>query len=77
MSKRKERVEMWREEQRKKAIENIGEIKRELEERKQGKKWSLEDDEGRQTHHASIHPSISLTDRSLLFLVQASILANQ
>uniref|UniRef100_A0A8C4Z719 Probable ATP-dependent RNA helicase DDX46 n=1 Tax=Gadus morhua TaxID=8049 RepID=A0A8C4Z719_GADMO len=51
MRKRKERVEMWREEQRKKAIENIGEIKRELEERKQGKKWSLEDDEGRQTHH--------------------------
>uniref|UniRef100_A0A8C5BWC2 RNA helicase n=1 Tax=Gadus morhua TaxID=8049 RepID=A0A8C5BWC2_GADMO len=45
MRKRKERVEMWREEQRKKAIENIGEIKRELEERKQGKKWSLEDDE--------------------------------
>ncbi|CAL8365521.1 unnamed protein product [Lota lota] len=45
MRKRKERVEKWREEQRKKAIENIGEIKRELEERKQGKKWSLEDDE--------------------------------
>uniref|UniRef100_A0A8C3AB64 Probable ATP-dependent RNA helicase DDX46 n=1 Tax=Cyclopterus lumpus TaxID=8103 RepID=A0A8C3AB64_CYCLU len=46
MRKRKERVEKWREEQRKKAIENIGEIKRELEEMKQGKKWSLEDDEG-------------------------------
>ncbi|XP_037323243.2 probable ATP-dependent RNA helicase DDX46 isoform X2 [Pungitius pungitius] len=45
MRKRKERVEKWREEQRKKAIENIGEIKRELEEMKQGKKWSLEDDE--------------------------------
>jgi len=46
MRKRKERVEKWREEQRKKAIENIGEIKRELEDMKQGKKWSLEDDEG-------------------------------
>uniref|UniRef100_A0A3Q3K4L2 Probable ATP-dependent RNA helicase DDX46 n=1 Tax=Monopterus albus TaxID=43700 RepID=A0A3Q3K4L2_MONAL len=46
MRKRKERVEKWREEQRKKAIENIGEIKKELEEMKQGKKWSLEDDEG-------------------------------
>ncbi|KAM6911700.1 putative ATP-dependent RNA helicase DDX46 isoform 2-T2 [Lycodopsis pacificus] len=45
MRKRKERVEKWREEQRKKAIENIGEMKRELEEMKQGKKWSLEDDE--------------------------------
>uniref|UniRef100_A0A668A7I6 Probable ATP-dependent RNA helicase DDX46 n=1 Tax=Myripristis murdjan TaxID=586833 RepID=A0A668A7I6_9TELE len=45
MRKRKERVEKWREEQRKKAIENIGEIKRELEEMKQGKKWSLEDDD--------------------------------
>ncbi|TWW75090.1 probable ATP-dependent RNA helicase DDX46 [Takifugu flavidus] len=45
MRKRKERVEKWREEQRKKAIENIGEIKKELEEMKQGKKWSLEDDE--------------------------------
>uniref|UniRef100_A0A4W3H7C1 Probable ATP-dependent RNA helicase DDX46 n=1 Tax=Callorhinchus milii TaxID=7868 RepID=A0A4W3H7C1_CALMI len=45
MRKRKERVEKWREEQRKKAMENIGEIKRELEEMKQGKKWSLEDDE--------------------------------
>ncbi|XP_039682375.1 probable ATP-dependent RNA helicase DDX46 isoform X2 [Perca fluviatilis] len=45
MRKRKERVEKWREEQRKKAIENIGELKRELEEMKQGKKWSLEDDE--------------------------------
>ncbi|XP_041122314.1 probable ATP-dependent RNA helicase DDX46 isoform X2 [Polyodon spathula] len=45
MRKRKERVEKWREEQRKKAMENIGELKRELEEMKQGKKWSLEDDE--------------------------------
>ncbi|XP_076129782.1 putative ATP-dependent RNA helicase DDX46 [Alosa pseudoharengus] len=45
MRKRKERVEKWREEQRKKAMENIGEIKKELEEMKQGKKWSLEDDE--------------------------------
>lgn len=49
MRKRKERVEKWREEQRKKAIENIGEIKKELEEMKQGKKWSLEDDDGEQT----------------------------
>lgn len=48
MRKRKERVEKWREEQRKKAIENIGEIKKELEEMKQGKKWSLEDDDGEQ-----------------------------
>lgn len=46
MRKRKERVEKWREEQRKKAMENIGEIKKELEEMKQGKKWSLEDDDG-------------------------------
>ncbi|XP_076024523.1 putative ATP-dependent RNA helicase DDX46 [Genypterus blacodes] len=45
MRKRKERVEKWREEQRKRAIENIGEIKKELEEMKQGKKWSLEDDD--------------------------------
>ncbi|KAF4077498.1 hypothetical protein AMELA_G00208730 [Ameiurus melas] len=45
MRKRKERVEKWREEQRKKAMENIGEIKKELEEMKQGKKWSLEDDD--------------------------------
>ncbi|XP_062867669.1 probable ATP-dependent RNA helicase DDX46 isoform X2 [Trichomycterus rosablanca] len=45
MRKRKERVEKWREEQRKKAIENIGEIRKELEEMKQGKKWSLEDDD--------------------------------
>lgn len=45
MRKRKERVEKWREEQRKKAIENIGELKKELEEMKQGKKWSLEDDD--------------------------------
>lgn len=49
MRKRKERVEKWREEQRKKAIENIGEIKKELEEMKQGKKWSLEDDDGEET----------------------------
>ncbi|XP_028322590.1 putative ATP-dependent RNA helicase DDX46 [Gouania willdenowi] len=45
MRKRKERVEKWREEQRKKAIENVGELKKELEEMKQGKKWSLEDDD--------------------------------
>ncbi|XP_016151492.1 probable ATP-dependent RNA helicase DDX46 isoform X1 [Sinocyclocheilus grahami] len=45
MRKRKERVEKWREEQRKKAMENIGELKKELEEMKQGKKWSLEDDD--------------------------------
>uniref|UniRef100_A0A2K5NFG7 Probable ATP-dependent RNA helicase DDX46 n=1 Tax=Cercocebus atys TaxID=9531 RepID=A0A2K5NFG7_CERAT len=43
--KRKERVEKWREEQRKKAMENIGELKKEIEEMKQGKKWSLEDDD--------------------------------
>uniref|UniRef100_A0AAY5EIZ7 Probable ATP-dependent RNA helicase DDX46 n=1 Tax=Electrophorus electricus TaxID=8005 RepID=A0AAY5EIZ7_ELEEL len=47
MRKRKERVEKWREEQRRKAMENIGEIKKELEEMKQGKKWSLEDDDGK------------------------------
>lgn len=58
MRKRKERVEKWREEQRKKAIENIGEIKRELEEMKQGKKWSLEDDEGKGTHRPSILVSL-------------------
>ncbi|CAO2596308.1 Probable ATP-dependent RNA helicase DDX46, partial [Lemmus lemmus] len=46
MRKRKERVEKWREEQRKKAMENIGELKKEIEEMKQGKKWSLEDDDG-------------------------------
>nr|XP_020138002.1 probable ATP-dependent RNA helicase DDX46 [Microcebus murinus] len=46
MRKRKERVEKWREEQRKKAMENIGELKKEIEETKQGKKWSLEDDDG-------------------------------
>lgn len=51
MRKRKERVEKWREEQRKKAIENIGEIRKELEEMKQGKKWSLEDDDGEGGHH--------------------------
>ncbi|XP_026089899.1 probable ATP-dependent RNA helicase DDX46 isoform X2 [Carassius auratus] len=45
MRKRKERVEKWREEQRKKAIVNIGELRKELEEMKQGKKWSLEDDD--------------------------------
>uniref|UniRef100_A0A8B9KN83 Probable ATP-dependent RNA helicase DDX46 n=1 Tax=Astyanax mexicanus TaxID=7994 RepID=A0A8B9KN83_ASTMX len=49
MRKRKERVEKWREEQRKKAMENIGEIKKELEEMKQGKKWSLEDDDAMET----------------------------
>lgn len=49
MRKRKERVEKWREEQRKRAIVNIGEIKKELEEMKQGKKWSLEDDDGKGT----------------------------
>lgn len=52
MRKRKERVEKWREEQRKKAIENIGEIKKELEEMKQGKKWSLEDDDGEEALHS-------------------------
>uniref|UniRef100_A0A668UC02 Probable ATP-dependent RNA helicase DDX46 n=1 Tax=Oreochromis aureus TaxID=47969 RepID=A0A668UC02_OREAU len=58
MRKRKERVEKWREEQRKKAIENIGEIKKELEEMKQGKKWSLEDDDGeeQQTEEDDIDP---------------------
>ncbi|XP_060941657.1 probable ATP-dependent RNA helicase DDX46 [Limanda limanda] len=45
MRKRKERVEKWRIEQRQKAITSIGELKKELEEMKQGKKWSLEDDE--------------------------------
>nr|XP_009942378.1 PREDICTED: probable ATP-dependent RNA helicase DDX46 [Opisthocomus hoazin] len=45
MRKRKERVEKWREEQRKKAMENIGELKKEIEEMKQGKKWSSEDDD--------------------------------
>ncbi|XP_014053724.1 probable ATP-dependent RNA helicase DDX46 [Salmo salar] len=45
MRKRKERVEKWREDQRKKALGNIEEIKREIEEMKQGKKWSLEDDD--------------------------------
>lgn len=53
MRKRKERVEKWREEQRKKAIENIGEIKKELEEMKQGKKWSLEDDDGEEAQLTS------------------------
>uniref|UniRef100_A0A8C3RK31 Probable ATP-dependent RNA helicase DDX46 n=2 Tax=Timaliidae TaxID=9173 RepID=A0A8C3RK31_9PASS len=45
MRKRKERVEKWREEQRKKAMENIGELKKEIEEMKHWKKWSLEDDD--------------------------------
>uniref|UniRef100_A0A667IWZ6 RNA helicase n=1 Tax=Lynx canadensis TaxID=61383 RepID=A0A667IWZ6_LYNCA len=45
LKKRKERVEKWRGEQRKKAVENIGELKKEIEEMKQGKKWSLEDDD--------------------------------
>jgi len=27
-------------------MENIGELKKEIEEMKQGKKWSLEDDDG-------------------------------
>ncbi|XP_072256852.1 probable ATP-dependent RNA helicase DDX46 [Pyxicephalus adspersus] len=45
MRKRKERVEKWREEQRKRVEETIGELKREVEELKQGKKWSLEDDD--------------------------------
>ncbi|XP_016315790.1 probable ATP-dependent RNA helicase DDX46 [Sinocyclocheilus anshuiensis] len=52
MRKRKERVEKWREEQRKKAMENIGELKKELEEMKQGKKWSLEDDDGQRAHRS-------------------------
>uniref|UniRef100_A0A8C5XRQ5 Probable ATP-dependent RNA helicase DDX46 n=1 Tax=Microcebus murinus TaxID=30608 RepID=A0A8C5XRQ5_MICMU len=50
MRKRKERVEKWREEQRKKAMENIGELKKEIEETKQGKKWSLEDDDDLYPH---------------------------
>uniref|UniRef100_A0A8C5QEJ5 Probable ATP-dependent RNA helicase DDX46 n=1 Tax=Leptobrachium leishanense TaxID=445787 RepID=A0A8C5QEJ5_9ANUR len=45
MRKRKERVEKWREEQRKRVVESIGELKKELEEMRQGKKWSLEDDD--------------------------------
>uniref|UniRef100_A0A803V9X4 Probable ATP-dependent RNA helicase DDX46 n=1 Tax=Ficedula albicollis TaxID=59894 RepID=A0A803V9X4_FICAL len=59
MRKRKERVEKWREEQRKKAMENIGELKKEIEEMKQGKKWSLEDDDG---------INLFLYNRILLFL---------
>lgn len=57
MRKRKERVEKWREEQRKKAMENIGEIKKELEEMKQGKKWSLEDDDGQRAFGHRAHTS--------------------
>ena len=53
MRKRKERVEKWREDQRKKALGNIEEIKREIEEMKQGKKWSLEDDDGEEQAQAS------------------------
>ncbi|XP_044136878.1 probable ATP-dependent RNA helicase DDX46 [Bufo gargarizans] len=45
MRKRKERVEKWREEQRKRLVESIGELRREAEEMRQGKKWSLEDDD--------------------------------
>uniref|UniRef100_A0A673ZLD2 Probable ATP-dependent RNA helicase DDX46 n=1 Tax=Salmo trutta TaxID=8032 RepID=A0A673ZLD2_SALTR len=52
MRKRKERVEKWREDQRKKALGNIEEIKREIEEMKQGKKWSLEDDDGEEQEEA-------------------------
>lgn len=59
MRKRKERVEKWREEQRKKAIENIGEIKKELEEMQQGKKWSLEDDDGEDMDAVDEGPSSS------------------
>lgn len=46
MRKRKERVEKWREEQRKRVVESIGELRKEAEEMRQGKKWSLEDDDG-------------------------------
>uniref|UniRef100_A0A6Q2XRI9 RNA helicase n=1 Tax=Esox lucius TaxID=8010 RepID=A0A6Q2XRI9_ESOLU len=53
MRKRKERVEKWREDQRKKALGNIEEIKREIEEMKQGKKWSLEDDDGEEPEEAT------------------------
>ncbi|CAJ0967019.1 unnamed protein product [Ranitomeya imitator] len=45
MRKRKERVEKWREDQRKRVVESIGELRREVEEMRQGKKWSLEDDD--------------------------------
>lgn len=45
MRKRKERVEKWREEQRKRVVESIGELRKEAEEMRQGKKWSLEDDD--------------------------------
>ncbi|KAG8439140.1 hypothetical protein GDO86_005380 [Hymenochirus boettgeri] len=45
MRKRKERVEKWREEQRRKVVESIGELRKEIEEMRQGKKWSLEDDD--------------------------------
>uniref|UniRef100_S4RU57 Probable ATP-dependent RNA helicase DDX46 n=1 Tax=Petromyzon marinus TaxID=7757 RepID=S4RU57_PETMA len=45
MRKRKERIEKWREEQKKKAHINIGDIKTQVElMSKQRKKWSLEDD---------------------------------
>uniref|UniRef100_A0A3Q4MHP2 Probable ATP-dependent RNA helicase DDX46 n=1 Tax=Neolamprologus brichardi TaxID=32507 RepID=A0A3Q4MHP2_NEOBR len=62
MRKRKERVEKWREEQRKKAIENIGEIKKELEEMKQGKKWSLEDDDGEEVTEGNTEDDIDPLD---------------
>uniref|UniRef100_A0AAX7VC15 Probable ATP-dependent RNA helicase DDX46 n=1 Tax=Astatotilapia calliptera TaxID=8154 RepID=A0AAX7VC15_ASTCA len=61
MRKRKERVEKWREEQRKKAIENIGEIKKELEEMKQGKKWSLEDDDGEEVTGGNTKGAMTVT----------------
>uniref|UniRef100_A0A7N6AY38 Probable ATP-dependent RNA helicase DDX46 n=1 Tax=Anabas testudineus TaxID=64144 RepID=A0A7N6AY38_ANATE len=62
MRKRKERVEKWREEQRKKAIENIGEIKKELEEMKQGKKWSLEDDDGEKDKETPMEQEVEEDD---------------
>lgn len=65
MRKRKERVEKWREEQRKKAIENIGEIKKELEEMKQGKKWSLEDDDGEEARPCEVNSVHKLTGANL------------
>uniref|UniRef100_A0A7N8YGX1 Probable ATP-dependent RNA helicase DDX46 n=1 Tax=Mastacembelus armatus TaxID=205130 RepID=A0A7N8YGX1_9TELE len=67
MRKRKERVEKWREEQRKKAIENIGEIKKELEEMKQGKKWSLEDDDGEE---ALLKPKGAMTVTKVVTVVK-------
>ncbi|XP_016300705.1 probable ATP-dependent RNA helicase DDX46 [Sinocyclocheilus anshuiensis] len=71
MRKRKERVEKWREEQRKKAMENIGELKKELEEMKQGKKWSLEDDDGQRafTHSdklTDMHHTVRKVLRALM-----------